>query len=182
MKFKIVLTAVFLFTGTAQSAVTEISDLQLSQINGKGNGLVPSPMFPIPKPSPGIKFPKYSTLNITSTSTFNKPLDGFDPDFVGIHQVFLTHSFGVTTDYRNYTIVGGEYLPGAINITDSGNGKKYSVIGDVWRYSNSSNGTYTAANSTVVEEYYRVMNPDGTKSNQALRWSNWNRDVNMTKW
>lgn len=181
MKFKFVLSAVFLIVGTAQSAVIEVTDLQLSQISGRGNGIVTPPLFP-PKPKPGPKYPNYSTLNITPTTTFNKPLDGFNPDFVGIHQVFLAHNFGVNEDYRNYTIVGGEYLRGPINITDTGDGKKYSVIGDVWRYSNSSTGTYTAANSTVIEEYYRVLNADGAVSNQALRLSKWNRDINMTKW
>lgn len=181
MKYKIMLSAFFLIVGTAQSAVIEVTDSQLSQISGKGNGIVTPPLFP-PKPTPGPKYPKYSTLNITPTSNFNKPLDGFDPDFVGIHVVNLAHNFGVQEDYRSYTIVGGDYLRGAVNITDSGNGKKYSVIGDVWRYSDSSNGTYTAANSTVIEEYYRVLDTDGTVSNQALRWSNWNRDINMTKW
>ena len=175
------------------ATVTELSDGQLSTINGKGNGLVTPPIIIPPKTGCGlggincVKFPKYSTLNITATSTFKAPLEGFDSmpagdNFKGIHYINLVHNFGVDSDYRNYVIHSQNFDNGIKTITDSGNGAKYSVIGDVWRASKSTDGEFNMASNTVVEEYYRVMNTDGTASNKALRWTSWNRDINMTKW
>ncbi len=178
---------------STHAAVTVLSDMQLSKINGKGNGTVDRPITFPPKTGCGlggincVKFPKYSTLNITETSTFKKPLEGFQSipagdNFQGIHYINMIHNFGADSDYRNYVIHSQFYDNGPKNITDSGNGATYSVIGDVWRASKSTNGEFNTASNTVVEEYYRVMNTDGSVSNKALRWANWNRDINMTKW
>lgn len=170
----------------------ELSDAELSVVNGKGNGLITPPII-IPTKPCGIagigcvKFPKYSTLNLTSSTTFKKPLEGFESmpvgdKFQGIHTINLIHNFGVDEDYRNYVMHSEFFDNGPKTITDSGDGKKYSVIGDIWRASKSTHGEFDTVNNTVVEEYYRVMNADGTASAKALRWSNWNRDINMTKW
>lgn len=176
----------------SQAASVELNDAELSVINGKGNGLVTPPII-IPTKPCGIagmgcvKFPKYSTLNLSASTTFKKPFEGFDsmPEgnaFQGIHTINMVHNFGVDGDYRNYVIHSQFFDNGAKTITDTGNGTKYSVIGDVWRASKSTHGEFDTVNNTVVEEYYRVMNNDGTASDKALRWSNWNRDINMTKW
>ena len=192
MKFKFMLLTAFLFTGITHAAVTELSDIQLSQINGKGNGLLPKPVFPIPKPikptNPwaDVKFPKYSSSTLNDSGSIKKPLEGFSTNpgttFVGIHYMDMIHNFGVDEDSRNYVLHSQDFVNGPITITDTGDGKKYSVVGDVWRYVRNTEGRFEAAKSSVVEEYYRVVNTDGTLSNQALRWTKWNRDINKTNW
>ena len=192
MKHRIMLLTALLFSGITHAAVTELSDTQLSQINGKGNGLVTNPLFPIPKPTTptnpwaGIKFPKYSSLTLTNSGSIKKPLEGFDTitgtNFVGMHYMNMIHNFGVDEDSRNYVLHSQDFVNGPTTITDTGDGKKYSVVGDVSRYARTTEGRFEAAKSSVVEEYYRVVNTDGTLSNQALRWTKWNRDINMTKW
>ncbi|EEG5674773.1 hypothetical protein G3G77_004874 [Salmonella enterica] len=179
----------------SQASVTELTDQQMSVINGKANGLLPGIVFPsVLKPNPVSSWsslvsnyhpPKYTTLSLTDNPLFNKPLEGFssvEDNFKGIHYINMIHNFGVDEDYRNYVKHGDEYTSGIIKITDSGDGSQYSVIGDVWRSERSDDGSFEASKSNVVEEYYRVMNADGTMTNKALRWSKWNRDINMTKW
>ncbi|EOX8394790.1 hypothetical protein L4A43_28825 [Salmonella enterica subsp. diarizonae serovar 16:z10:e,n,x,z15] len=179
----------------SHASVTELTDQQMSVINGKANGLLPSTVFPsFLKPQPVSAWgnlvsnyhpPKYTTLNLTNNPLFNKPLEGFNPEtdnFKGIHYINMIHNFGVDEDYRNYVKHGEEYTNGIIKITDSGDGSQYSVIGDVWRSERSDDGSFEASKSSVVEEYYRVMNADGTMTDKALRWSKWNRDINMMKW
>ncbi|HAC8273597.1 TPA_asm: hypothetical protein G0G80_27260, partial [Salmonella enterica] len=159
----------------SQASVTELTDQQMSVINGKANGLLPGIVFPsVLKPNPVSSWsslvsnyhpPKYTTLILTDNPLFNKPLEEFssvEDNFKGIHYINMIHNFGVDEDYRNYVKHGDEYTSGIIKITDNGDGSQYSVIGDVWRSERSDDGSFEASKSNVVEEYYRIMNADGT--------------------
>ncbi|MCE9730891.1 hypothetical protein [Pectobacterium sp. IFB5596] len=202
MKVKIVLMALF-FSTAAQAVVTELNDAQLANIHGKGliapiPGIIYPPLFPPKKPWTGtgsgyvnpwvnIKFPKYSTLNMAGNPGIKAPLEGFltiterEP-FYGIHYINMLHDFGVDEDHKTYFPNSEYFQKGAITITDTGNGNKYTVIGDIWRASKSKNGGFNDANAPIVEEYYRVINNDGTMSNTALRWAKWTRNINVTSW
>ncbi|MCA6952908.1 hypothetical protein [Pectobacterium polaris] len=198
MKVKIVLMALF-FSTTAQAAVTELNDVQLANIHGKGSitpipGIVYPPLLPPKKPGTGyvnpwidIKFPKYSTLTMTGSSSIKAPLEGFstiteNEPFYGIHYINMLHNFGADEDHRNYHPNSEYFQKGAITVTDTGNGNKYTVVGDVWRASASQHGEFNDVSARVVEEYYRVLNNDGTMSDKAIRWTKWTRDINVTRW
>ncbi|MBN3064917.1 hypothetical protein H5A21_12690 [Pectobacterium aquaticum] len=198
MKVKIALIAL-LFSTATQAVVTELNDVQLANIHGKGSitpipGIVYPPLLPPKKPGGGyvnpwidIKFPKYSTLSMAGNPGIKAPLEGFSTitekePFHGIHYINMLHDFGVDEDHRNYHPNSQYFQKGAITITDTGNGSKYTVIGDVWRASKSQNGGFNDGSARVVEEYYRVLNNDGTMSDKALRWAKWTRNINVTSW
>ncbi|OAT29096.1 UmoA family flagellar biogenesis regulator [Proteus myxofaciens] len=124
---------------------------------------------------------RYTLFNITPDMPIPGGTSPLEPQ--GIRYIAMKYGpYGQPEHYKTYKIMFSHY-----STTSTKKirylGELYTVVGDIYLIDPfATTNEWERGRSQIVEEYYEILDAHGNRTGKGLRFHNWDRPINVTKW